>query len=101
MDYKKCDRGGKIYPADYKKYNVGSYIITTAPPEVKVIYTFNGEQIAFRDICDDCKKSFDRWFASPEVYVKELSAEEIERQFSKEYSEMLNDNAKAVSGLGF
>lgn len=99
MDCKKCDRCGKIYPADYKKYKVGSYIITTAPPEVKVIYTWNDEQIAFRDICDDCKKSFDRWFASPEVYVKELSAEEIKRQFSKEYSEMLID-AKAESSLG-
>ena len=81
MDCKKCDRCGKIYPADYKKYKVGSYIITTAPPDVKVIYTWNDEQIAFRDICDDCKKSFDWWFATPDVPVVELSAEEIGRQF--------------------
>ena len=61
MNCKKCDRCGKYYPTNYEEYNNGSFIITTAPHDYKTNYFYCGDKIEFKDICDNCKRSFEKW----------------------------------------
>ena len=62
MDCKRCDRCGKVYPYNSIMYETGSYIVAAVDNNQKTGWMYEGQRIEFKDICEDCRKSFDAWF---------------------------------------
>lgn len=59
VDIKRCDRCGKVYGLEE-----GSFLlIADVEDGSQTSYACDGTPIWKKDLCEDCRVSFDKWFA--------------------------------------